>query len=338
MTVQNNISKNIYIGNASNKIFPYSFQLNTNHPEYVKVYITDSEGNTSETTNFSINTGTQEITYPTTGDALRAGYKITITRQLPLQQLLNLINGGAYFAEDIETALDDLVCMLQQQEENISRALVLPVSTSSTLSTSLPSPVPLHCFRWSADGKKLETTLDPATTLENVTALAKSASESKLAAALSEKNAKTSEDNAKESADNVRAIKDEALASIGTAKTEALHSLDATYAVALNNINEQTAVALIALENKRQTSLSDLEASKASAEEALDGYQTAAAAEADRAKKEADRAAAIAGIDTMTNPVIDSILGETFEGGNIGEIINQEEITTNEIDNLLTQQ
>lgn len=40
----------------------------------------------------------------------------------------------------------------------------------------------------------------------------------------------------------------------------------------------------------------------------------------------------------MTNPVIDSILGETFEGGNIGEIINQEEITTNEIDNLLTQQ
>ncbi|MEG0830955.1 MAG: hypothetical protein RSF75_01245 [Acidaminococcaceae bacterium] len=270
MTIQNNITKNIYIGNGSTKIFPYRFQLNANHPEYVKVYITDSEGNTTETTNFSINTETQEIMYPITGTALMFGYKITITRILPLQQLLNLINGGAYFAEDIETALDDLVCMLQQLEENISRSLVLPVSASNTIRTNLPSPEPLHCFRWSADGKKLESTLDPATTLANVTALAMSASESKVAAAQSENNAKVSEVSA----------------SVSTTKAEQSAEIA---------ISKATAAATSA----NAAATSEQNAAATSANESAKSLMTATV-EADRAKAEADKAASIVGGDYIS--------------------------------------
>ncbi|MBQ5672943.1 MAG: hypothetical protein IIV46_01875, partial [Phascolarctobacterium sp.] len=112
MTVQNTNTKNIYVGNGVTKVFPYTFQIAESHIEYVKVYV-ETNGVTTETKDFTIDVSSKNVTYPLNGTPLAANQKIIISREVPLVQMLNLVNQGSYFAEDIETALDEVVMICQ---------------------------------------------------------------------------------------------------------------------------------------------------------------------------------------------------------------------------------
>ena len=70
MSVQNQDVKNVYAGNGSTTVFPYTFALNEDDGEYVGVYVTNDEGTSEETDNYTIDTTAKTVTYPASGDPL----------------------------------------------------------------------------------------------------------------------------------------------------------------------------------------------------------------------------------------------------------------------------
>lgn len=132
MTVQNPNVKNVYEGNGSTTVFPYTFQLSEEDGGNVRVYITDENDISRRVTNFTIDVKAKTVKYPTTGEALPTGKRITIRREIPAQQELNLENQGPFFAEDIESEFDRLVMMIQQLSETLQRAIVVDMASSQT--------------------------------------------------------------------------------------------------------------------------------------------------------------------------------------------------------------
>jgi hypothetical protein len=133
MTVQNTIVKNVYVGNGSVTVFPYTFALNNDDGEYVKVVVTDETGAETEVSNYRVDTTDTTVTYPyPSGDPLPSGHKITLKREIPNTQELNLENQGPFFAKDIEMEFDRVVMMIQQLGEMVGRAVKVSVSSSET--------------------------------------------------------------------------------------------------------------------------------------------------------------------------------------------------------------
>ena len=208
MTVQKNLVKNIYVGNGSTTQFPITFDVNTEHPEYIHVYLTNDDNITTETENFTVNLTAKTVTYPKEGQPLATGKKLVIMRELPLQQLLDLINQGDFFADDIEQAFDDLTMITQQLSEKLSRAMVFSVEVAD-FDNIIPL-APGMSFRINDAGTGLELTEDPAKVLPQAKNLlqqtteqakiatnkANAAADSALAAATSESNAGAHEDKA----------------------------------------------------------------------------------------------------------------------------------------------
>ena len=130
MALSNTVVKNKYTGNGSTTVFPYTFALAASDGDNVGVYVTDGEGVSQKVpaTNYTIDTDAQTVTYPKTGDPLPVGRKITIVREIPSKQELNLENLGPFYAEDIEGTLDRIVMMIQQHDEKLSRATLADIS------------------------------------------------------------------------------------------------------------------------------------------------------------------------------------------------------------------
>ena len=163
MTVQNQNVKNVYRGNGSATVFPFTFAINKEHPEYIHVYITDDGGKAVETTDFTCDMDAKTITYPkTTSSAakLSSTQRLTIYRLLPYTQELNLVNQGPFFAEDVETELDDLEMQIQQQKEESGRSLQVGLEVES-FDTTIPVAAG-KTFRVKDDGTGFELTEDPA--------------------------------------------------------------------------------------------------------------------------------------------------------------------------------
>lgn len=167
MTIQNQNTKNVYVGNGSTTVFPYTFTMNSDHPEYIHVYITGEDGIARETTDFKVDVNASNVVYPWPGSAapaLAAGQKITLLREVPLQQNLALVNQGPFFAESIERQLDDLEMQIQQLREVTERSL-----KTSVESTNFNAAIPLKpgkSFRINQEGTGFEVTEDPAVAMQ----------------------------------------------------------------------------------------------------------------------------------------------------------------------------
>lgn len=156
MTVQNTNTKNIYVGNGSTTVFPFTFYTLSEHPEYIKVYITGAGGVDVLTENYTIDMQAQNITYPKNGSPLKQGEKITIARELPLLQDLNLVNQGPFLAEVIEEAFDKCIMLIQQAKEKTDRTLLRGVSVDVDKFDAIIPIVPGKTFRVNDDGTALE--------------------------------------------------------------------------------------------------------------------------------------------------------------------------------------
>lgn len=130
MTVQNMTVKNVYEGNGSATVFPYTFVLSPEDGEHVGVYVTDENEFSRRVTNFTVDTKAKTVKYPIGGVPLPAGKRLTLRREIPAQQELNLENQGAFFAEDIEGELDRIVMMIQQLAETLRRAIVVDMAST----------------------------------------------------------------------------------------------------------------------------------------------------------------------------------------------------------------
>lgn len=239
MTVQNTIVKDIYVGNGAATKFPITFQM-TDHPEYIKVYITGDDSVTVETENFSVDLGTKTVTYPANGYPLPDGHKITIYRELPLYQLMNLVNQGPFFPENIELSFDDLTFICQQLNEKLNRTLSAGIDVSN-FNNTFPVKAGMS-FRINDAGDGLVLTEDPA----RVVPLAKDVLE------------------------QTKQVKESAVNETTNIKNTAIEELTAIKNAA---VNETTEIA----ENSKKSASDSASAASRSAESALESKTLAAA-------------------------------------------------------------
>ena len=146
MSVQNQTVKNVYAGNGSTTVFPFTFALNVNDGDYVGVYVTNDAGISEETDNFTIDTTAKTVTYPATGDPLPEGQRIVIRREIPNEQELNLENLGPFFADDVEGEMDREVMMIQQLQEAVDRSIKVDQASDTK-----PDELIAELFEASAD-------------------------------------------------------------------------------------------------------------------------------------------------------------------------------------------
>lgn len=291
MTVQNTTVKDIYVGNGATTKFPITFQM-TDHPEYIKVYITGDDSVAVETENFSVDLGAKTVTYPANGDPLPDGHKITIYRELPLYQLMNLVNQGPFFAENIELSFDDLTFICQQLNEKLNRTLSAGIDVSN-FNNTFPVKAGMS-FRINDAGDGLVLTEDPARVLplaKDVLEQTKQVKESAVNETTNIKNTAIEELTAiKDAAVNeTTEIKDEAVA----AKNTAVEAAATAAEDAVNNVQTLLDEKVAAAENAKSVAVSSAESALAS-KNAAAASQSSAAASAETAQASAESASSSA--------------------------------------------
>lgn len=167
MTVSSEVSKaGPYTGNGVTVSFPFSFRiLNEDHILVVK---TEGGNDTTVTTGYSVTgvgAGSGSVIFDV---APTAAQQITILRNVPATQELDLINQGAYFAEDVERAFDLAVMRDQQLQEQIDRSVKVPVGGDGTDLETLIS----YILTISSIADEVETVSGIALDVEAVAAVA----------------------------------------------------------------------------------------------------------------------------------------------------------------------
>lgn len=186
MTVENPNVKNTYGGNGSTTVFPFTFLLNSEDVNNVVVTLTNEDGAETTTTDFVLSLSDKSVLYPKSGaQPLPNGWKITIQRQIPYTQTLNLISQGTFYAEDIEAQLDRQEMQIQQLAEIVERTVRVAISSDID-----PAELIAKIFQTGVD----------------VSAQLLAAQQSASAAAGSESNAKNSEAAAREMAARMNAV------------------------------------------------------------------------------------------------------------------------------------
>ena len=134
MTVASDVNKHVYAGNGVTRVWPYKFLLYD--AAHLQVWVKHGEDDpVMLERGYVLNEAEHTVTYPPdgTGEApLPDGDQIVIMRVVPVLQLLDLLNQGEFFAEDIERNFDLLVMMIQQVCETLSRAVVGPVDQTDS--------------------------------------------------------------------------------------------------------------------------------------------------------------------------------------------------------------
>jgi hypothetical protein len=141
VTVSLLTTKHVYSGDGVTVNWPYTFPITATSD--IKVYKTAADGSiTLITTGYTVNTGSGTVTYPNSGSPLAVGTKVTLLRDVPLTQLVDYKNNGAFNAETLETALDKSTLQIQQIDEALDRCVKYPIDenpsdtvTSTFLST-----------------------------------------------------------------------------------------------------------------------------------------------------------------------------------------------------------
>lgn len=131
MTVSSSTSRADYDGNGVTVAFTVPFYfLDASH---LAVYSTDTS--TGATTTLAITTdytvtgaGSGSGGTVTTVAAPAVGKRITVLRSIPISQLTRYVENDPFPARSHEGALDKMTMLLQQQQEEIGRALKLPVA------------------------------------------------------------------------------------------------------------------------------------------------------------------------------------------------------------------
>ena len=238
MTVENPNVKNTYGGNGVTTVFPFTFLLNAEDVNNVVVTLTNEHGQENATTDFTLSLNDKVVRYPKSGvQPLPHGWKITIQRQIPYTQTLNLTSQGPFFAEDIEAQLDRQEMQIQQLAEIVERTV--RVSISSDID---PADLIAKIFQTGVD----------------VSAQLLAAQQSASAAAGSEVNAKNSEAAAREMAERMNTV-------LASAADEIKQKLSAEYVPQTQGAEMRTAISnasIAILQRSRAYQVGDIAYSK----------------------------------------------------------------------------
>ena len=141
MTISITNSKDVLLCNGVIREFTYTFEYNPDFiDDYIEIYQTDDLGViTKITTNFTIDKINKKVIYPTIISGLPIlpnGYKLTILRNLPLTQEITYSNQGAFPSKAIEGTEDKSVMLIQQMQEQLSRAVKQSVDKTEEIEVS----------------------------------------------------------------------------------------------------------------------------------------------------------------------------------------------------------
>jgi hypothetical protein len=96
MTVESTLTKKTYAGNGAATVWPVPFAYA--RATDLRLVLTDAAGNETEVTdNFQVNVtqaGDTSILYPVSGAPLASGKKLTVYRNTPHTQIVDLQYGG----------------------------------------------------------------------------------------------------------------------------------------------------------------------------------------------------------------------------------------------------
>ena len=134
MTVSMQLTKRIYTGNGLSRDWDVDFPICS--ATDLRVFLTSPLGKETEVqADFEFNEISGQLTYPTlaSGKApLEEGWLITIQRQTPLTQEIDLLRQGELDAEVLEQGYDKLTFLVQEMAEQIDRCIKYPVSTQTS--------------------------------------------------------------------------------------------------------------------------------------------------------------------------------------------------------------
>jgi hypothetical protein len=138
MTVATAVNRTVAAGNGSATTFAYTFPIiSSSHLVVVRSTAAGVDTTLTLGTDYSVSgvgsASGGSITYPLSGSPLPAGDRLIMLRSVPLTQLTDLTNQGAFYAEVHESEFD-LLCMADQQlSERLDRAVTVPPSDTSGL-------------------------------------------------------------------------------------------------------------------------------------------------------------------------------------------------------------
>lgn len=150
MSISSTVNRNDYTGDASASVYSYSFRILSQADLKVTVRDTsDVETTLTLTTDYTVsgvgNTVGGSITLVNssqdwlTGGNLKTGYSLTIRRVRVLNQTTDIRNQGDYFPEAIEDALDHVIFVAQQQQDELDRSMKFSETIAgSSFDTDLP--------------------------------------------------------------------------------------------------------------------------------------------------------------------------------------------------------
>ncbi|GAB3123800.1 hypothetical protein [Novispirillum itersonii] len=133
MTLSNTVTKQAYSTNGGTTVWPFSFPLDRDSD---LIMVLTGPGGAEETIapgRYRVDRSSSgspggTVSFPLSGPALPMGHSVTLLRRVPVTQTTDLVTGAAFYAEDLERALDRQTMIDQQQQEEIGRALKIPVS------------------------------------------------------------------------------------------------------------------------------------------------------------------------------------------------------------------
>jgi hypothetical protein len=156
-----------YSGNGSTTAFAFAFKVFTTAQVVVTRTVLGVETTLTLTTDYTVTLNANQNTNPggtvTMLTAPATGQSITITSNVANLQPTAIANLGGFYPEVINDSLDRATIQIQQLDERVDRALVIPVS-SSGVSTQLPAPEASKILGWNGTGTAVinYTTLPPS--------------------------------------------------------------------------------------------------------------------------------------------------------------------------------
>lgn len=152
-----------FTGDGSNTSFPFAFKVFASSD--LRVVHTDADGVETDLvldSDYSVSLNADQnadpggtVTYPISGTALPSTETLTVLSAVPYTQETDITNGGGFYPNVVENALDKLTIHIQQVREMIGRSVLLPVATGLS-DIALPAPGAGQYIRWNNAGTALE--------------------------------------------------------------------------------------------------------------------------------------------------------------------------------------
>lgn len=127
MTVASTLSKKQYQGNNLTSEFPLPFHVTAK--EHIFALLKKGTKIEEIKNNYAVDLERKMFIYPVQGEAIKTGESLTVYRKIPLTQIVDLENAGAFHPEVLEhDGFDRIVMQIQQIDEEISRALKIDIT------------------------------------------------------------------------------------------------------------------------------------------------------------------------------------------------------------------